>query len=43
VAAISLVPEDPLRIILDTGTSEMHLRAPDIAEKIRWVQALKRA
>lgn len=36
-----LVPEDPLRIIINTGTTEIHLRASTISEKIDWVNALK--
>ncbi|CAD8189013.1 unnamed protein product [Paramecium octaurelia] len=43
VAAIILVPEDPLRIILNTGTNEIQLRASSVPEKIEWVNALKRA
>lgn len=41
VASISLMPEDPLRIIIFTGTTEIHLRASTIAEKINWVNALR--
>ena len=41
VAAIILVPEDPLLFIIHTGISEMHLRASTVADKIKWVQALR--
>lgn len=37
------MPEDPLRIIINTGTSEINLRAASITEKINWVNALKAA
>ncbi|CAD8078752.1 unnamed protein product [Paramecium sonneborni] len=43
VAALILVPEDPLRIIINTGTTEIHLRANNINEKIDWINALKSA
>ena len=43
VAALILVPEDPLRIIINTGTTEIHLRASNINEKIDWINALKAA
>lgn len=36
-----LVPDDPLRIIINTGTTEVQLRAANVTEKIEWVNALK--
>ncbi len=38
-----MVLEDPLRFIINTGTTEIHLRASTVAEKINWVNALKKA
>ena len=38
-----MVLEDPLRFIINTGTTEIHLRASTVAEKINWVNALKTA
>ncbi|CAK61320.1 unnamed protein product (macronuclear) [Paramecium tetraurelia] len=43
VAAIILVPEDPLKIIINTGTNEIQVKASSVPEKIEWVNALKRA
>lgn len=43
VAGIILVPEDPLRIIINTGTTELILRANNITDKINWVNGLKSA
>ena len=43
VASFSETPEDPLRIIADTGVNEMHLRAKTVEEKLRWLNALKKA
>lgn len=43
IATISSTPDDPLRIIINTGTSEMHLKAGSLQEKISWTNALKDA
>ena len=41
IAQINADPDDPLRIIVHTGTNEIHIRAKDIAEKIRWIKAMQ--
>jgi PH domain. len=43
VANIISIPEDPLRIVLETGTSEIHIRTSTMSEKIKWFSALKDA
>lgn len=43
ISAIVLIPDDPLRIIINSGTNEIHIRAATIAEKIKWVNALRNA
>jgi hypothetical protein len=43
ISSIILVPDDPLRIIINTGTNEILIRAANVPEKIEWVNALKRA
>ncbi len=35
------MPDDPLRIIINSGTQEIHLRASNVHEKIAWVSALR--
>lgn len=37
------MPDDPLRIIINTGTNEIQMRAANVPDKIEWVNALKRA
>ena len=41
IARISVIPEDPLRIVLHTGTNELHLRADTPEEMKKWYQALR--
>lgn len=41
ISSIILIPNDPLRIIINSGTKEIHLRAKTISEKIKWVSALR--
>eukprot|EP01017_Pseudomicrothorax_dubius_P044815 TRINITY_DN7626_c0_g1_i2.p1 TRINITY_DN7626_c0_g1~~TRINITY_DN7626_c0_g1_i2.p1 ORF type:complete len:552 (+),score=104.50 TRINITY_DN7626_c0_g1_i2:47-1702(+) len=43
ICGIILIPDDPLRIILNTGTKEMHLKAASMSDKIKWVNALRAA
>ena len=43
ISSILLIPEDPLRIIINSGTKEINLRAENITEKIKWVNALRTA
>jgi hypothetical protein len=43
IATISVLPEDPLRIVINSGTQEIHVRAYSISEKIKWLEALKKA
>ena len=43
IASISLVADDPMKIIINSGTVEMILKASSIAEKINWVNALREA
>ena len=38
-----MVLEDPLGFIINTGTTELNIRATTVADKINWVNALKRA
>ena len=41
ISSIILIPNDPLRIIINSGTKEINLRAKTISEKIKWVSALR--
>lgn len=41
ISSIVLIPDDPLRIIINSGTKEINLRAENISEKIKWVNALR--
>lgn len=41
ISSILLIPDDPLRIIINSGTKEINLRAQNIDEKIKWVNALR--
>lgn len=41
IASIQAIPEDPLRIVINSGTSEVHIRTSSMAEKIKWFNALK--
>jgi hypothetical protein len=41
VSKISQNEQDPLGIIIDSGTKLLHLRAETISEKMRWLTALK--
>ena len=41
VSKISLNDQDPLGIIIDSGTKLLHLRAETISEKMKWLTALK--
>ena len=43
ISSIICVTEDPLRIIINSGTKEIHMRASTIDEKMRWIKALKSA
>ena len=43
MASIILIPDDPLRIVINTGTNEILLRAANVSEKIEWVNVLKRS
>jgi len=43
ISSIVLIPDDPLRIIINSGTKEINLRAENISEKIKWVNALRTA
>jgi hypothetical protein len=40
ICSIRLVPSDPLRIVINYGMSEMHLRASSVQEKQKWYEAL---
>lgn len=40
IAKIIQFDDDPLRIAIDTGTSEIHVRAPTLGEKLKWYDAL---
>lgn len=41
ISSITLIPDDPLRIIINSGTKELNIRATTIGEKIKWVNALR--
>lgn len=43
ISPITLIPDDPLRIIINSGTKELNIRAATIGEKIKWVNALRNA
>ncbi len=43
IANISTIAEDPLRIIINTGTSEIHVRAETVDEMKQWLDALNKA
>ena len=43
ISSITLIPDDPLRIIINSGTKEINIRATTIGEKIKWVNALRNA
>lgn len=43
ISSITLIPDDPLRIIINSGTKEINIRASTIGEKIKWVNALRNA
>ncbi len=43
ISSILLIPDDPLRIIINSGTKEINLRAENISEKIKWVNAIRTA
>jgi oxysterol-binding protein 1 len=40
ICSIRLVPSDPLRIVINYGMNEMHLRASSVQEKQKWYEAL---
>mgnify|MGYP000927402830 FL=1 len=40
IATVKSIPEDSLRIVIDTGTNELHLRAANQKDKSRWEEAL---
>ena len=41
ISEIDLTPEDPLKIIINSGTRTLELRANTIGEKIKWLNALR--
>lgn len=41
ISEIALTPEDPLKIIVNSGTKTLLLRANSIGDKIKWVNALR--
>ena len=43
ISSITLIPDDHLRIIINSGTKEINIRASTIGEKIKWVNALRNA
>jgi len=43
IATISTIVEDPLRIVIHTGTNEIHLRAETVDEMKKWLNALNKA
>jgi len=43
IATISTTPKDPLRILIDTGSKVLHLKAKTISEKQSWVDALRQS
>lgn len=40
IATISTIVEDPLRIVIHTGTNEIHIRAETVDEMKKWFKAL---
>lgn len=40
ISTISTTPEDPLRMIIFTGTNEIHIKAEDAKDMKKWYQAL---
>lgn len=43
IATISTIVEDPLRIVIHTGTNEIHLRTDTVEEQKKWLKALNEA
>jgi oxysterol-binding protein 1 len=43
IASLTTVPDDPLKIIINSGTSEIIIRASSIEEKSKWVNSLRDA
>ena len=41
ICEINLTPNDPLRIILFSGTKKIVLRTKTISEKVNWLNALR--
>ena len=41
ISEIELTPEDPLKIIINSGTKTLLLRANTIGDKIKWLNALR--
>lgn len=41
ISEIDLTPEDPLKIIINSGTKTLQIRANTIGEKIKWLNALR--
>ena len=41
ISDIDLTPDDPLKIIINSGTKKLELRANTIGEKIKWLNALR--
>jgi len=41
IANITASRDDQQKIIIDSGTSELNLKAETIADRIRWVSAMK--
>ena len=41
IATVKTTPDDPLKIIINSGTKEIILRASSIIDKFRWVNALR--
>ena len=41
IAGIILVPDDPLQFIINTGTTELSLKATSLEDKIKWISSLK--
>lgn len=43
IATVSACREDPLRLIIHTGTNEIHLRADDVQQAKKWRDSLQKA
>lgn len=43
IAKLVSFEDDPLRIAIFTGTSEMQIRASTLPEKVKWYEAMRRA